>query len=247
MEISKAKKYFEQSVVVEHYARAANNVGLWLSEEKIFQRLFKQEDSILELGCGAGRIAIGMWEIGYRHLLGIDYSRAMIQEARRINQVLGYGISFQVGDATQIKFPDGSFDGAIFGFNGLLMIPQRENRRKAMAETFRVIKPGGWFVFTGHDRLAHGSRKLWKEQEKLWQRGGQHEELEMMGDLFHKMPEGGEMFIHSGTRAEILEDLQSVGFLHEVDCLRSEIASESAQVRQFSDDTRFWVVQRPKD
>ena len=110
VEIATAKKYFEQPVVVEHYAQAANRVGLWASEEKIFTRLFKTEDSILELGCGAGRIALGLWELGYRHLLGIDYARAMISEARRINQVLEYGVAFQVGDATQIKFPDGSFE-----------------------------------------------------------------------------------------------------------------------------------------
>ncbi len=247
VEIATAKKYFEQSVVVDHYARAANNVGLWISEEKIFTRLFKKEDSLLELGCGAGRIAIGLWELGYTRLLGLDYSRAMISEARRINKVLEYGISFQVGDATRVDFPDASFDGAIFGFNGLLMIPQRENRRKAMSEVRRLLKPGSWFVFTGHDRDNHGSKKLWREQYKLWQRHGQHPDLEMYGDLFHNMPEGGQMYIHSATRGEILEDIAAVGLRHEADVLRSDLALEPPRVRAFSDDTRFWVVQRPED
>lgn len=245
MEIATAKKYFEQSEVVEHYAQATNSVGLWQSEEKVFTRLFEQSDSIIELGCGTGRIAIGLWELGYKHLLGIDYSRAMIKEARRINKVLEYGVSFQVGDATALKFPDNSFDGAVFGFNGLLMIPQRYNRRKAMQEVRRVVQKGGWFVFTGHDRNHHGSRKLWREQEKLWHRGGQHKDLEMLGDLFHDMPEGGQMYIHSATRDEILEDITAAGLRHETDVLRSELALESPRVRQFSDDTRFWVVQCP--
>ncbi|WOO41870.1 class I SAM-dependent methyltransferase [Rubellicoccus peritrichatus] len=245
MEIETAKQYFRQQVVVEHYAHAANAVGLWVSEEKIFTRLFKQEDSIIELGCGAGRIAIGLWELGYKHLMGVDYSREMVKEARRINKVLEYGISFQYGDATKLGFDEATFDGAIFGFNGLLMIPQRENRRRALAEIKRVIKPGGWFVFTGHDREVHGNKKLWRDQQKLWNRSNQHPDLEMFGDLFHDMPEGGQMYIHSATRAEILEDLASVGLRHETDVLRSNLAPEPARVRQFSDDTRFWVVQRP--
>lgn len=245
VDIETAKAYFRQPVVVEHYAHAANAVGLWASEEKVFTRLFKQEDSLVELGCGAGRIALGLWELGYKHLLGLDYSREMIAEARRINQVLEYGIAYQVGDATRLAFEDNTFDGAIFGFNGLQQIPGRENRRRAMAEACRVIKPGGWFVFTGHDREVHGNKKLWRAQRDIWQRGGQHPDLEMFGDLFHAMPEGGHMFIYSASRQEVLEDIAAAGLRHEVDALRSELASEPARVRHFSDDTRFWVCQKP--
>lgn len=245
MEIEQAKPYFQQDAVVEHYARATNAVGLWVSEEKIFTRLFKRSDSLLELGCGAGRICIGLWELGYQHLLGIDYSREMITEARRINQVLEYGVAFHCQDATQLDFDDATYDGAIFGFNGLQMIPGRENRRRAMREVHRVLKPGGWFVFTGHDRESHGTKKLWRDQAKLWQRNGQHPGLEMFGELFHDMPEGGQMYIYSASRGEILDDLAAAGLRHETDILRSELCSEPAIVRQFSDDTRFWIVQRP--
>ena len=39
-------KYFDSESVVDHYAQAAVRLGLWLSEEKIFTRVFKPEDSI---------------------------------------------------------------------------------------------------------------------------------------------------------------------------------------------------------
>ena len=47
--------YFNSETVVDHYESAAQKIGLWKSEEKIFQQIFKLEDSILELGCGVGR------------------------------------------------------------------------------------------------------------------------------------------------------------------------------------------------
>ena len=68
MDVEEVKAYFEDEGTVEHYARAAGRLGLWRSEEKIFTRLFRQEDSLLELGVGAGRIAIGLYELGYRNL-----------------------------------------------------------------------------------------------------------------------------------------------------------------------------------
>ncbi|MDV7399668.1 hypothetical protein RZS08_50100, partial [Arthrospira platensis SPKY1] len=58
--------YFDSEGVVEHYAEAAQRVGLWRSEKLIFQRLFKTGDTLLELGCGGGRIALGLAELGYR-------------------------------------------------------------------------------------------------------------------------------------------------------------------------------------
>lgn len=247
MEVETARQYFRQDAVVALYAHATNAVGLWQSEEKILTRLFAREDSLLELGCGTGRIAIALWELGYRYLTGIDYSAEMIAEARRINQVQEYGVVFQCQDATGLEFDDATFDGAVFGFNGLQMIPGRENRRRAMAEIRRVLKPGSWFVFTGHDREHHGNARLWREQARLWARNGQHPELEMFGELFHTMPEGGQMYIYSATREEVLEDLAAAGLRHEADVLRSELCAEPPIVRQFSDDTRFWVTQVPQE
>lgn len=244
MEVEEAKEYFLRPEVVEEYVKATNHVGLWVSEQRIFQRLFRPEQSLIELGCGAGRIAIGLWELGYKHILGIDYSKEMIREARRINQVMEYGVSFQVGDARSLKFPDNHFDGAIFGFNGLMQIPGRANRRKAMREIHRVLVPGAWFVFTTHDRAVH-NQAFWRKQKEIWDSGKQDPRLEMFGDLCHELEGGGRMYIHSPSREEILEDAEATGFRVEVDVMRSQLCNEPLHVREFSDDCRFWIWQKP--
>lgn len=245
MNTETAYQYFKDEAVVEHYAQATADIGLWCSEEAVFQQVFKPEDRLLELGCGAGRISIGLWELGYNQLLGVDISRPMIQRARNINKVLGYGCSFQVGDATSLDFPDATYDGAIFGFNGLMMIPQRENRLQAMREIQRVIKPGGCFVFTAHDRENSEYQSFWRQETLRWQQGEQKPELDTFGDRWESTPSGG-MYIHVPENKDLEADLLETGWQIEAHALRNEIASEPADVLDFSDNTRFWVVRRPE-
>lgn len=241
------KQFFRQDAVVEHYALATNNVGLWHSEEKIYTRLFAWDDSLLELGCGAGRIAIGLWEIGYRRITAMDFSKEMIAEARRINEMLEYGIFFHHGDATALKYEDETYDGAIFGFNGLMQIPGRDNRQRTLREIYRVLIPGAWFTFTTHDRDAHWRKSFWQEQKALWDEGRQHESLREFGDLYYESPEGGMMFIHTPTIQEVRDDLKQAGFRIEADVLRQQLANEPPAVREFADECRFWVAQKPED
>ncbi|MEO0796062.1 MAG: class I SAM-dependent methyltransferase [Verrucomicrobiota bacterium] len=244
MKVSQAQHYFQQPEVVQNYALAVSRVGLWISEERIFQRVFSAEQSILELGCGAGRIAFGLWELGYKKVLATDYCKEMVAEARRLNKILEYGVPVQQADAIRLEFEDGSFDGAIFGFNGLMQIPGRENRLQAMKEVSRVLKPESWFVFTGHDRNRHGRKSFWKEERKTWMKGRQHPQIEEFGDLYYEGDEGHWMFIHAADSREVKADLAEAGFRVEVSALRSEICMEPPEVRDFSDDTRFWVVQK---
>ena len=200
---------------------------------------------MLELGCGAGRIAIGMYRLGYTQIVATDIAVAMVAEARRISSLLQYSIEFEVADATHLHFEDATFAGAIFGFNGLMQILGRPNRQQAMREIFRVLKPGAHFVFTTHDRDAHWRRGFWKKQRALWNTGQQHPALVDFGDLFYETPEGGMMYLHSPTCQEIRVDLKAASFEVVWDKLRSQMCRESEQVRDFSDDCRFWVAQRP--
>ena len=78
--------------------------------------------------------------------------KKMIKRAVKIQTERKSNIHFLQEDATRLSFPSCSYQGVIFGFNGLMQIPHRHNRKKAMAECFRVLEPGGRFVFTSHDR-----------------------------------------------------------------------------------------------
>lgn len=238
-------KYFDSESVVEHYANAAERLGLWQSEEKIFTRVFEPSDSLLELGCGAGRIALGLHELGYTNIMATDYSRKMIKRARHLSTLLEYNIPLRVCDATDLEFDDNAFDGAIFGFNGLMQIPQAAQREQALSEIYRVIRPGAWFVFTSHDRDRSPHRSFWIEEQRRWQEANQSADLDDYGDRTEATAHG-DHYMHVPSVQEMEAVLARVGFRVEATVMRSQLAHESPEVAAFSDDCRFWAVQKPE-
>lgn len=244
MESAPVKAYFENEKVVEHYAEAASELGLWRSEEKLFTRLFRPSDSLLELGTGVGRIAIGLHELGYANILATDFAWPMVNRARELSQMLEYPIPFHVADARELSFEDGIFDGAIFGFNGLMQIPLAADRERALREILRVLRPGAWFTFTTHDREQSPHQTFWRAEQARWAAGAQDPELECFGDRAESV-DGGLHFMHVPTMVEMEALLERVGFRVEVSVMRSELGEEPAAVEAFSDDCRFWVVQKP--
>ncbi|MBN2068461.1 MAG: class I SAM-dependent methyltransferase [Opitutales bacterium] len=245
MDADTVRNYYANTEVVDHYMKATSSVGLWASEKEIFTRYFNKEDKLLELGTGTGRIAFGLERLGYKNLTGIELSKDMVREAQRIGKILKTKAILRKGDATKLKFPDNSFDGAIFGFNGLMQIPGRENRVTAIREIFRVIIPGAYFIFTTHDRNNPKRTSYWKEQKRLWDEGSQDPRLDDFGDRFESTPLG-DLYIHIPVPEEIREDLKASGFKIDGDALRSQIAKESPVVEEFSDECRFWIARKPQ-
>ena len=246
MEIDEVRDYFSSDMVVDHYAHASTHVGLWQSEESILQKFFKKNFSLLDIGTGCGRIAMGLNELGYGNVMGVDFSRPMIREARRIAKLLQYPIPFRVADATRLDliFGKSVFEGAIFGFNGLMQIPKWENRRRALKAVFKILVPGGYFIFTTHDRALSKHKKFWNREKSLWHRGKQKEQLDEFGDRYENTPMGN-LYIHVPLCNEIRQELKAVGFKVISDVLRSMLANETHEVRDFSDQCRFWVAQKP--
>lgn len=236
------RAWFADPLAVTHYVRAANHVGLWRSERLVFSQVLNLEEKLLDLGCGAGRIALGMWQLGFRDIVGVDTCPPMIVEAEALAANRGAGIRFEVGDATNLGFPDQTFGGAVFGFNGLMQIPGRSARRRALAEIRRVMRPGGRLVFTTHDRDLVAEASEWAKEKERWLSSTQDPRLVDFGDRLMERSEGV-VFMHVPDRAEILEDLTATGWVHQFDQLRSRLANEPSVVREFSDECRFWVTE----
>lgn len=72
---------------------------------------------------------------------GLDFSAQMLSFAQQRYQAQSQ-VSLTQGDALALPYEDHRFDGAIisFGLRNVTDIP------KALAEMYRVIKPGGWMV-----------------------------------------------------------------------------------------------------
>lgn len=237
------KRAFSSPEYVEAYARAVDSVGLWESERIVFSRHLPRSGPILEVGCGTGRVALGLYEQGYRNLEGVDFSPRMVAAAKEKAIERGARVRFLLGDALNLEQPNESFVAAVFAANGLMQIPGRPNRRRALAEICRVVQLGGSLVFTTHDRELGGRAEFWEEERRRWESGSQDPRLDDFGDVLFEAF-GVENYIHIPDRAEVSADLRSTGWELVEDLWRPDICEESEVVREFVLDCRFWVARK---
>lgn len=105
-------------------------------------------DDLLEIGPGPG--AATEW---LRHrvkrltVLEIDEAAA----AKLADRYAGSNVEVVIGDATTLSYPDGSFD-SVGSFTMLHHVPTAALQNKILAETLRVLRPGG--VLIASDSLA---------------------------------------------------------------------------------------------
>jgi SAM-dependent methyltransferase len=96
------------------------------------------ESTILDYGCGYGRVLGELHKEGYEHLIGLDFSPAMIEAARAQHPE----IVFEVVESSTIPLPDASVDGVLL-FSVLTCIPTDEGQRALLREVNRVLNRGG--------------------------------------------------------------------------------------------------------
>lgn len=219
----------------------------------LIERFFPDPQArVVEAGCGAGRVTLGLWDLGFREIVAFDFAEELVDQARALaTERDARGIQFFNADATRLSgspvaalaWPE-PFDGALFVFNGLMQIPGRENRRAALREIASLCRHGAPFLFTTHDRNANAREiALWAEETTRWANGTQDPRLVDFGDRYFE-DETGRTFMHLPDRAEILDDLSATGWKHEFDAMRTDVARESRAVRDFSDECRFWVARK---
>jgi arsenite methyltransferase len=98
-------------------------------------------EKIIELGCGPGFYSCGLAE-RFREIsvVGIDRSPSQLSWAREKRNALGLNnCRFQSDNVLELSHPDASFDVLIA--SRLFTVPP--SRRRAVAEMYRVLRPGG--------------------------------------------------------------------------------------------------------
>ncbi len=108
-------------------------------------------ESALEVACGTGRVTRHLRRVlpAAARLVATDINPGMMAVGQRT--LAGEAIDWQVADAQALPFPDASFDLVVCQF-GLMFVP---NKAQACREAFRVLRPGGRFLFNTWDRVEH--------------------------------------------------------------------------------------------
>jgi SAM-dependent methyltransferase len=135
---------YRAAETVAHYAGLDY---LTPAERLLFETRLKPGFAILDLGVGGGRTTPYLSGIASDYI-GVDYSEEMIRACR-----MKYpNIRFEVADAADLSlFADEFFEAIVFSFNGIDNLVPDENRQRCIRGCYRVLKPGGTFIFSCHN------------------------------------------------------------------------------------------------
>jgi SAM-dependent methyltransferase len=153
-------------------------------------------DTVLDMGCGGGRHAFALFKRG-ASVVALDYSHKDLVEVRTMLGAIavegeapeGSRAWTVQGTAYGLPFPDGTFDRVIAA-EVLEHLPADTD---AMAELFRVLRPGGLIAVTV---------PRWLPEKVCW----------ALSDDYHEV-EGGHVRIYRGS--ELRRRLEGAGLAYE--------------------------------
>jgi len=122
----------------------------WMTAEELRGYLpyldLSPHSRVLEVGCGAGGCALYLAQLTNARVTGIDINEKANDEAWALAKSAQEDrVEFEQIDASRrLPFRDASFD-AVFSNDAMCHVPDRRN---ALKEWFRVLKPGGRMLFT---------------------------------------------------------------------------------------------------
>ena len=144
-----------------HFAtRLYDPVVRWTTREATFKGALvahlapRERELILDLGCGTGTLAIAIARATPgAAVVGIDADDATLAQARVKQARFGTSVHWHRGFAQNLPFGDGVFDAVVSSlfFHHLL----RPDKRAALAEIARVIRPGGRLLIADWGRPAN--------------------------------------------------------------------------------------------
>ena len=140
------QKTYAKAKVLDYY----DGLGeLFPAEKVLFEKLSAkiENSNILDIGVGGGRTTKYLLPLTSDYT-GVDYVPEFVE---RVKTKYESG-KFLCGDARNLKeFADETFDFVLFSYNGIDAV-SHEDRLKILKEIYRVLKTGGTFMFSSHNR-----------------------------------------------------------------------------------------------
>jgi ubiquinone/menaquinone biosynthesis C-methylase UbiE len=131
-----------------------------------FKRSVPENAYILDVGCGYGRVQNELWQEGYRHSCGIDFSPKMIESGKQRYPHL------DLRETTAVfEFENNTFDAVVL-VAVLTCIIEDKAQSALIREIMRVLKPGG--ILYMNDFLINTDErnikryKAFEEKYKTW-------------------------------------------------------------------------------
>lgn len=216
----RSKDWYNQRAeeYTKHVRNPDDSIYHSLYEKPAMYRLLPnlKDKTVISLGCGSGEDCKYLKSQGAKLVIGIDSSEKLIEIAKNSYPQC----DFHVMDMEKMDFDNASFD---FAYSSLA-IHYIEDWHQVFQEVFRILKPGGYFLFScnhpvysaldiveddGDIKISQLSRKRTKSTDAV----------EIIGDyMSHKpiiMPDGSDMAVTTWHKSigEIAKEIADTGFL----------------------------------
>jgi ubiquinone/menaquinone biosynthesis C-methylase UbiE len=157
------------------------------------------KDTVLELGCGYGRVTCEMAAAAKR-AVGIDTAMESLQLAVALMSKKD-ACDFLMMDAVRMAFPDNIFDVTACVQNGICAFGV--DPQALLREAVRVTRPGGRVLFSSY------SRKFWDHRLRWFER---QSEEGLLGAIDYRRTGDGVIVCRDGFRAGLMgeEELRSL-------------------------------------
>ena len=111
-------------------------------EFEYFLAYVKKHSTVLDLGCGNGRLCefLGQKEVNY---LGVDHNSHLLEKAKENNPEA----KFELADMVDLNLEEGAFDN-IFCIAAFHHVPTKKMRKKVLSDMHSALKEDGILILT---------------------------------------------------------------------------------------------------
>ena len=129
-------------------ARSVCDEALTRREVDVICKLLpmRMNHKILDLCGGHGRHSFELCRRGFKSCTLLDYSKTMIDIARKKAIECGYSVDLIQGDARSTDLPSETFDHVLTMGNSLGYIQEQDADSQILAEASRLLRPEGWLL-----------------------------------------------------------------------------------------------------
>ncbi|MEM3555955.1 MAG: class I SAM-dependent methyltransferase [Candidatus Micrarchaeia archaeon] len=148
--VENAERKGEEKAIWGEFARIFGSEKKEPSEAVVkFVPLMKERDvkNVADIGCGYGRNSIFLAKQGF-NVTAIDFSNEALEILKKNARAEKVQVRPLLSDSTKLAVQDSSFDAVISTL--VLELHKPSERKHALHEIERVLKPGGIALITGN-------------------------------------------------------------------------------------------------
>lgn len=143
--------YSSERIINETKETQSYKNGLKIWEKDVISRFFPEKVTILDIGCGTGREAFSLYDMGFK-VIATDISEHRIEIAKQLAFESKRDIDFLLTNGLDLPFESNTFDIVIIWSQTFGLFYGEENQQYILEECNRVLKGNGILSFSGHDK-----------------------------------------------------------------------------------------------